>query len=102
MLVWFQRIVLTRRWAAFVAMGLSFLVFGAGTLNLFYVAHANATFLIEHGWLALMEGGALQLVEIVLTALLCMAAYLVFKACEYRLVRWLAEPIPKPTEPEEP
>lgn len=95
---WFQRVVLARRWLAFIVMGLSFLVFGAGTLNLFYVAHANATFLLEHGWLALMEGGALQLLEIVATALLSMAAYVVFKACEQRLVRWLADPISKTTD----
>ena len=28
---WFQRVVLARRWATFLVMGLSFVVFGAGS-----------------------------------------------------------------------
>ena len=87
---WLQRVVLKRRWATFVVMGLSFLVFGIGSLNLFYVARASINFVLEHGWVALMDGAALQLLEIVVTGYFCIAAYVLFKTCEHRLVHWLA------------
>ena len=89
---WFHRVVLARRWAAFLVLGLSFFVFGAASVNLVYLANANLALIAEHGWSALMDGAAQQLLEIVATAYLSMAAYVVFKTCEYRLVRWLAEP----------
>jgi hypothetical protein len=38
-----------------------------------------------------MEGAARQFIELVVTGYLSMAAYVVFKACEYRLARELAE-----------
>ena len=44
---WFQRVVLARRWATFLVMGLSFVIFGAGSLNLFYVFKANVALLLE-------------------------------------------------------
>jgi hypothetical protein len=61
---WFHRIVLSRRWLAFIVMGLSFFGFGVGTLNLFML----------------------------LTGYLSLVCYLVFKACEYTLVRHLSGP----------
>ena len=89
---WFHRFILSRRWATFIVMGLGFFVFGAATLNLVYVANANLALIAEHGWRALMDGAAQQLLELTLTAYASMAAYLVFKTCEYRLVHWLVEP----------
>jgi hypothetical protein len=88
---WFQRVVLARLWLCFVVMGLAFFSFGVGTLNLFYLFQANAALLLQHGWPAVMEGGLLQLAELLLTGYLSMAAYTVFKACEYRLSHWLAD-----------
>ena len=88
---WFQRTVLQRYWLCFVAMGLSFLGFGIGTLNLIYVFQANANLLITHGWQALREGGLLQLLEILVTGYVSLFAYIVFKACEYRLAHGLTE-----------
>jgi hypothetical protein len=38
-----------------------------------------------------MDGGARQLAELVVTGYLSMAAYVIFKACEYRLAHELAE-----------
>ena len=96
MKAWFHRTVLARRWATFLVLGLSFLAFGAGSLNLFYVAKANFTLLLDNGWMAVMDGGGQQLLEVIVTGYLSMAAYIVFKACEYRLVHWLVEP----TEPQ--
>ena len=94
---WFHRAVLSRRWLTFLVMGLSFFVFGAGTLNLGMLFMANADFIGRSGWDALKEGAARQFIELVLTGYVSMGAYLVFKACEYKLARELAEPaVPKP------
>jgi hypothetical protein len=85
--------VFARRWLTFLVMGLGFLGFGAGTVNLFMLLRANADLVIEVGWQALMDGAAQQLLELLVTAYLSMAAYLVFKACEFRLVHWLADDV---------
>jgi len=89
---WFQRLVLSHRWAIFLVLGLSFLIFGGMTLNLLVIAKANLDLILEHGWQALVDGGAWQLLEILATGYLSMAAYVVFKTCEARLVRRLADP----------
>ena len=89
---WFHRTVLARRWLTFVVMGAAFFVFGAGTFNIFMLFSANAAFIASYGWQALMDGAARQLLELVVTGYLSMAAYVVFKACEHRLVRGLADP----------
>ena len=96
---WFQRVVLARLWLSFLVMGLAFFGFGIGTFNLFYLFQANAELLLQHGWLALMEGGLLQLVELLLTGYLSMASYAVFKACENRLTRWLTDKPTRETDP---
>jgi len=94
----FAKFVLSRLWLTFVVLGLSFLVFGAGTVNLAFVLMANTRFLAEHGWMAVLDGALWQLVQLVVTGYLSMAAYVVFKACEHRLVDWLghAQAPPKP------
>jgi hypothetical protein len=101
---WFHRVVLARVWAAYLCLGISFFVFGAGTLNIVYLLRANTELLWNYGWQAVMDGGLRQLVELLVTGYVAMAAYLVFKACEYRLVHWLKEepaPVLKQEEPEE-
>lgn len=95
---WFQRVVLARRWAAFLVLGVAFCVFGALTLNLFFVLRANILLVAEHGWDALLDGAAQQFVEIVVTGYVATAAYLVFKACEHRLVHDLCAPPPPAPE----
>jgi hypothetical protein len=89
---WFHRIVLTRRWATFIVLGLAFFGFGVGTLNLFMLLKANAELLAAYGWKAVMDGGLRQLAELLLTGYASMLSYVVFKACEYSLVRHLADP----------
>ena len=86
---WFRRVVLRRRWLTFVVLGLAFFVFGSGSLNLFFLLKANTELLVEHGWQAAMDGAAQQLVELLVTGYVSMAAYVVFKACEHALVRQL-------------
>ena len=88
---WFQRVVLSRVWLSFVVLGLSFFSFGVGSLNLFYLLRANTNFVLDNGWMALGDGGAQQLLELLVTGYLSMAAYVVFKACEYRLAHWLTD-----------
>jgi len=39
-----------------------------------------------------MDGALRQLVELVLTGYLSIAAYVVFKTCEHRLSNWLGLP----------
>jgi len=88
---WFHRTILSRRWLTFLTMGFAFFVFGAGTFNIFMLFSANAEFIARSGWQALMEGAARQFIELVITGYISMAAYIVFKACEYRLVREVAD-----------
>jgi|CXWL01.1.fsa_nt_gi predicted PurR-regulated permease PerM len=87
-----HRHVLARRWAAFVVLGLSFLLFGAGSLNIVFLLQANLALIAEHGWQALADGAAWQLLEIVATGYVSMLAYIVFKVCEYSLVHGLIHP----------
>jgi hypothetical protein len=74
-----------------VVLGLSFFAFGAGTVNLFRLLGANVTLIVDHGWQALADGGATQLLELLATGYLSMLAWVLFKACEHRLVHWLNE-----------
>jgi len=83
---WFHRTVLARTWLTFLVMGLSFFAFGVGSLNLFYILRANTAFLLDYGWMALLDGGLRQLAELLATGYASMAAYTVFKACEHALV----------------
>ena len=85
----FQRLVLSRLWLTFVVLGLSFLAFGAGTLNLGLLLMANVRLLREYGWQALGDGALRQLFELGLTGYLSIAAYVVLKTCEHRLSDWL-------------
>jgi hypothetical protein len=88
---WFHRCVLRRYGLCFIAMGISFFAFGIGTLNLIHTFQANAELLLTHGAQALWDGGLMQLVEILITGYASLLAYIVFKACEYRLVHGLAD-----------
>ena len=85
----FQRVVLSRLWLTFVVLGLSFVAFGIGTLNLGALLMANARLLGDHGWQAVMDGALRQLLELIATGGLSIAAYVVFKTCEHRLSEWL-------------
>ncbi|MEO6321282.1 MAG: hypothetical protein ABIR56_11415 [Polaromonas sp.] len=88
----FHRWVLSRLWLTFVVLGLSFFAFGVGTLNLAHLLLANAAYISDYGWTAVMEGGLHQLAELVVKSYLSMLAYVVFKTCEHRLSLWLGEP----------
>ena len=87
----FQRVVLSRPWLTFVVMGLAFSCFGLVTLNLLHLLRANAGLIVDNGVMALADGGALQLVELVLSGYAAMLAYVVMKTCEHALSHWLAD-----------
>ena len=93
---WFHRVVLSRRWLTFLVMGLAFFVFGAGTFNIAMLFSANAEFVGRYGWQAVLDGAAVQFAELIATGYLSMAAYVIFKVCEYRLARDLADGSPPP------
>lgn len=87
----FQRIVLKRRWLTFITMCAAFAVFGAGSVNLFNMFRANFNLIADYGFMALADGAAQQFGELLVNLLLAMVAYIVFKACEYRLVHQLTD-----------
>ena len=79
---------MTRYWpVTFVVMVLSFLVFGALSLNLAQTFLANVQLISTHGTMALADGALLQLFELLTTACLNVACYIVFKTCESALVQ---------------
>ena len=80
-----------RHWVlTFLLMGVAFVAFGMLSLNLVQVFAANIRFLSEHGVEAIMEGGLLQLLELVASAYGAIAFYVTFKTCEHALVERLA------------
>lgn len=82
---WLRR----HRLACFALMVASFMAFGLLTLDLIRVFGANASFLWQHGWQGLQDGGLRQLLELVATTAAAMAAWLVFKVSETLLVQSL-------------
>jgi len=78
---------LTIHWLLTVfIMGLAGLAFGILTYSLFDLLRANFALVAEHGWMALMDGAALQLLGLVIYGYLGILAYIVLKACEKVLV----------------
>ena len=88
---WFHRVVLRRLWLTYIVMGISFLLFGCGTLNLIHLLQANVELVSTYGWMALADGALQQLLELLISGYAALLAYIVFKACEYRLVHWLGD-----------
>ena len=72
-------------------MGIAFFVFGVGTYNIFMLLSANIDLIAHYGWMAVMDGAARQFLELILTGYFSMAAYVIFKTCEYRLAHALAD-----------
>jgi hypothetical protein len=68
-------------------MGLFGLGFGIVSLNIFAMLHANFWLIARHGAMALLDGALLQLLELVVLGDLALVFYVMFKACEYVLVR---------------
>lgn len=76
-------------WFSLLLLTLSFIVFGALSLDLARLFTANGALIWAHGWQGLVDGGAQQLFELLLKSLLAMLAYLCFKCCEQLLLQRL-------------
>jgi hypothetical protein len=92
--MFFRLFSLSRRHPAtlFLLAGAFAALFAWNSYNLFQMAMANVNFLRMHGWMAVMDGGAWQLLTLILYGYLSLAFYIGFKACEVELVyrsrRW--------------
>jgi hypothetical protein len=73
----------------FLAMTISFVVFGCLTVDLVRLVTANAGLIFAYGLNGLQEGGFQQLLELWLGAVLAMGLYLTFKLCEQVLLHAL-------------
>ena len=73
-------------WLTFILMGLSFLLFGFYSVNLFVLLKANVELILEYGMMAAADGAAQQLAELLFAAYLSMLFFLAFKVCERVLV----------------
>lgn len=82
--------MVARPFATYAFMAISFVAFGALSLNLVSYISANANYLLAHGWTALIDGGLAQLVELWLKIFLAIGAYGVFKLCEHALIERIA------------
>ena len=71
-------------------MALSFVGFGALSVNLVSYVSANANYLLSYGWEAFKDGGLRQLVELWLQIFVAIGTYLVFKLCEHALIERIA------------
>jgi hypothetical protein len=81
-------VLMQRYWpVTYVAMVLSFLIFGAASVNLAQTFLLNIRLIQEHGLLVLMEGALNQLLELLLTAGFSVSFYLIFKTCESVLLQ---------------
>ncbi len=81
-------VLMQRYWPlTYAVMVLSFLIFGAASVNLAQTFLLNIRLIQEHGWLVLMDGALDQLIELLLTAAFSVSFYLLFKSCEAVLLQ---------------
>ena len=76
-------------WLTFFLMGVSFLLFGVMTVNIFVLLKANIDLYLTYGRMVIADGALLQLAELIGSGYLSMIFYVLFKACEHVLVRHL-------------
>jgi len=76
-------------WLTFFLMGVSFLLFGVMTVNIFVLLKANIDLYLVYGRMVIADGALLQLAELIGFGYLSMIFYVLFKACEHVLVKHL-------------
>ncbi|HEY1393791.1 MAG TPA: hypothetical protein VFV25_10465 [Methylibium sp.] len=81
---WLRR----KPWALLLGLGLCLLGFGVVSLNLFFSLSANLTLIREHGWMALRDGAARQLFELLGQGVLATLFYAGLKVFERLIVEW--------------
>ncbi|MBT3047088.1 MAG: hypothetical protein G8D61_04760 [gamma proteobacterium symbiont of Ctena orbiculata] len=75
-----------RPFITFIILISSGLIFGVMTVNIFRLFAANWNFIVSYGLLALREGALRQTFELVLTGMLSMVFFMLFKFCERILI----------------
>lgn len=75
--------------SCFALLTASFLVFGKLSFDLVHLFSANAEYILDNGWMGLVDGGFQQLLELLATSCAAMIAYLIFKLCENALIERL-------------
>ena len=73
----------------FIVLLLSLVVFGVLSLNIFSLLSANWEYISQYGLMGLRDGGAQQLLELLLNGVVSVLAYLSFKVSEGVLVDWI-------------
>ena len=73
-------------WLTFLAMGAAAGGFAVCTFDLFAFFSANFKLITTYGFMAVADGGFLQLLELILWGYLGIFCYLVFKGCLYGLL----------------
>jgi hypothetical protein len=73
-------------WRTFLLMGVFGGLFAVTSYNLLMLFSANFHFIATYGWMAVADGGVLQLVELIVSGYLSMAFYILFKGCLYGLL----------------
>jgi hypothetical protein len=87
-------------WLAFLVMGAAAGGFAVCTFNLFELFSANFSFVATYGLMALLNGGLLQLVELIFWGYLGIACYLIFKGCLHGLLERIPHRGAKSVSPE--
>ncbi len=86
-------------WLTFLAMGVAVGGFALCSLNLFELFHANFRLLATYGVMAALDGGLLQLLELIAWGYLALAFYVVFKGCLDGLLHRIHRTGPQPAPP---
>lgn len=73
----------------FLILLLSLVTFGVLSLNIFSLLSANWEYISQYGLMGLRDGGAQQLLELLLNGVVSVLAYLSFKVSEGILVDWI-------------
>jgi hypothetical protein len=75
----------------FVLLGLSFLMFGLTSINLFFLLKANLNLFLEYGLMVIDDGALEQLMELLGSAYLSMLFWILFRLCERILIERLTK-----------
>jgi hypothetical protein len=73
-------------WRAFLLMGVFAGLSAVTSYNLVVLFVANFGFISQYGFMALKDGGVLQLAELVAYGYLGLAFYILFKGCLYGIL----------------
>jgi hypothetical protein len=84
-----RRIFYAHWMLTFLLLFISAAIFGVCSYNIFHLLIANLDYIAQYGWLGLMDGGLVQLLELLGYGIISAVAYLVVKACEKVLVEKL-------------